>query len=126
MPFANSIVMKPLGFADYIHLQQHALCVISDSGTITEEASLLHFPAITIRQAHERPEGMDEGTLVMSGLRPSRVLDAIRLVVSQYKENPRLIATVPDYEANNVSRKIVRIILSYTDYINRVVWRKEQ
>lgn len=119
-------LMKPLGFADYIKLQQNAFCVISDSGTITEESSILHFPAITIRQAHERPEGMDEGTLVMSGLKKSNVLDAINLVVSQYAENKQPFKTVPDYDTDNVSKKVVRIILSYTDYINRTVWKIEQ
>jgi UDP-N-acetylglucosamine 2-epimerase (non-hydrolysing) len=117
--------MKPLGFADYIKLQQDAYCVISDSGTITEESSILHFPAITIRQAHERPEGMDEGTLIMSGLKKEDVLTAIDVVVSQYTEYCQPLKTVPDYETDNVSKKVVRIILSYTDYINRTVWRKE-
>lgn len=119
-------LMKPLGFADYIKLQQNAFCVISDSGTITEESSILHFPAITIRQAHERPEGMDEGTLVMSGLKKSNVLDAINLVVSQYAENKQPFKTVPDYDTDNVSKKVVKIILSYTDYINRTVWKIEK
>jgi len=116
--------MKPLSFADYIKLQQNAYCVISDSGTITEESSILHFPAITIRQAHERPEGMDEGTLIMSGLKKENVLDAIKVVVSQYEENSQPMRTVSDYMSDNVSKKVVRIILSYTDYINRTVWKK--
>jgi len=116
--------MKPFGFLDYIKLQQNAFCVISDSGTITEESSLLKFPAITIRQAHERPEGMDEGTLIMTGLNVRRVLESIDVVTSQVAENMDLIQTVPDYESDNVSKKVVRIILSYTDYINRTVWRK--
>lgn len=126
--FANSNpmieFMKPFGFMEYVKLQQNAFCVISDSGTITEESSILHFPAITIRQAHERPEGMDEGTLVMSGLDAERVLDAIDLVTSQYKENREVIRPIPDYAADNVSQKVVRIILSYTDYVNRTVWHK--
>ena len=126
--FANSNpmieFMKPFGFMEYVKLQQNAFCVISDSGTITEESSILHFPAITIRQAHERPEGMDEGTLVMSGLNAERVLDAIDLVTSQYKENREVIRPIPDYAADNVSQKVVRIILSYTDYVNRTVWHK--
>ena len=105
-------------------MQQNAFCVISDSGTITEESSILRFPAITIRQAHERPEGMDEGTLIMSGLNAERVLDAIDLVTSQYKENREVIRPIPDYAADNVSKKVVRIILSYTDYVNRTVWHK--
>lgn len=116
--------MKPFGFMEYIKLQQNAFCVISDSGTITEESSILGFPAITIRQAHERPEGMDEGTLVMSGLRAGRIIDAIELVTSQFTENKRGIRLIPDYEPENVSKKVVRIILSYTDYINRTVWHK--
>lgn len=116
--------MKPFGFIDYIKLQQNAFCVISDSGTITEESSLLKFPAITIRQAHERPEGMDEGTLIMTGLNTDRIIESIDLVTSQVAENVDLIQTVPDYETENVSKKVLRIILSYTDYINRTVWHK--
>lgn len=110
--------MKPLGFADYVHLQQNAFCVISDSGTITEESSLLGFPAITVRQAHERPEGMDEGTLIMTGLDKDTVLDSIRVVVSQR------MPVVKDYDADSVAQKVVRIILSYTGYVNRTVWKK--
>lgn len=116
--------MKPFGFMEYIKLQQNAFCVISDSGTITEESSILHFPAITIRQTHERPEGMDEGVLIMSGLRSDRILDSIDVVTSQYAENVNAIHSLPDYEANNVSKKVVRIILSYKDYVNRTVWHK--
>lgn len=116
--------MKPFGFMEYIKLQQNAFCVISDSGTITEESSILHFPAITIRQAHERPEGMDEGTLIMTGLNSNRILDSIDVVTSQYAEGADTIHSIPDYAANNVSKKVVRIILSYTDYVNRTVWHK--
>lgn len=116
--------MKPLGFFDYIHLQQHAYCVISDSGTITEESSILGFPAITIRQAHERPEGMDEGTLIMAGLLSGDILDAIRIVTEQLTENSNLVRLVGDYDADNVSKKVVRIIVSYVDYINRTVWKE--
>lgn len=116
--------MKPFGFLEYIKLQKNAFCVISDSGTITEESSILHFPAITIRQAHERPEGMDEGALIMTGLTSERILDSIDIVTSQYAEGDNIIHTIPDYEADNVSKKVVRIILSYTDYINRTVWSK--
>ena len=114
---------KPLGFFDYVHLQTHAACVISDSGTITEESSILGFPAVTIRNAHERPEGMDEGTLVMCGTSPERVLGAIELVMRQHAEGfaPRL---VPDYDTELVSAKVVRIIFSYTDYIQQTVWRR--
>lgn len=112
--------MKPLGFNDYNKLQQNAFCVISDSGTITEESSLLGFPAITIRQAHERPEGMDEGTLIMSGVEEQGILDAIKVVTDQnVKMNP-----VADYQAPHLASKVVRIILSYTDYINRTVWKR--
>lgn len=114
--------MRPLGFFDYIALQQHSYCAISDSGTITEESSILGFPAITIRQAHERPEGMDEGTLIMSGLKSDDIINAINIVVEQTKENTMNI--VKDYDTNNVSKKVVRIIVSYIDYINRTVWKK--
>lgn len=115
--------MKPLGFFDYIRLQKEAFCVISDSGTITEESSILGFPAITIRQAHERPEGMDEGTLIMAGLREEQVVNAIDTVVGQQKEfGPT--RRVRDYDVDNVSRKVVRIILSYIDYINHTVWSR--
>lgn len=120
----NVRFMKPFGFLDYIKLQQDAFCVISDSGTITEESSILGFPAITIRQAHERPEGMDEGTLIMSGLHKDRVMEAINVVVSQHEENSTVIRMVDDYTTSNVSKKVLRIILSYTDYINRTVWKK--
>jgi len=113
--------LKPLGFLDYVKLEMNARCVISDSGTITEESSLLGFPAVTIRQAHERPEGMDEGTLIMCGLKPGGVLEAVATVLAQHAEGrrPRL---VPDYDVADVSSKVVRIILSYTDYVNRTVW----
>jgi UDP-N-acetylglucosamine 2-epimerase (non-hydrolysing) len=116
--------MKPFGFLDYIKLQQNAFCVISDSGTITEESSILGFPAITIRQAHERPEGMDEGTLIMTGLKSNRIIDAIEVVTGQKNENPEVTKLVADYNVDNVSKKVLRIILSYTDYINRTVWKK--
>jgi UDP-N-acetylglucosamine 2-epimerase len=116
--------MKPFGFFEYIKLQKNAFCVISDSGTITEESSILAFPAITIRQAHERPEGMDEGTLIMTGLEKNRIIEAIDIVTSQVKTNKFLIHQVADYKIDNVSKKVVRIILSYIDYINRTVWKK--
>ena len=116
--------LKPLGFLDYINLQMSAFCVISDSGTITEESSLLNFPAITIRQAHERPEGMDEGTLIMCGLKADRVMQSIDVVTSQHSRPKRQFKLVDDYDAENVSKKVVRIILSYTDYVNRVTWHK--
>ncbi len=112
--------MKPLGFNDYNKLQQNAFCVISDSGTITEESSLLGFPAITIRQAHERPEGMDEGTLIMSGVEEKGILDAIKVVTDQNVK----MNQVADYKAPYLASKVVRIILSYTDYVNRTVWKR--
>jgi len=116
--------LKPLSFSDYIKLQTNAFCVISDSGTITEESSILNFPAITIRQAHERPEGVDEGTLIMSGLKSESVLRSIKVVVSQFYEKNKSFKVIEDYNTDNVSIKVVRIILSYTDYVNRNVWKK--
>ena len=116
--------LKPFGFADYIKLQTHARCVLSDSGTLTEESSLLKFPAVMLREAHERPEGMDEGTLIMSGTRASGILDAIRVVTECHTRQGSGLRIVPDYDVDNVSSKVVNIILSYTDYDNRTVWRK--
>jgi len=116
--------LKPLGFLDYVNLQMNAFCVISDSGTVTEESSILNFPAVTIRQAHERPEGMDEGTLIMCGLKAEGVLEAVEIVISQYSRDIRPFKLVRDYNMDNVSKKVVRIILSYTDYVNRTVWQK--
>lgn len=120
----NIQFLKPFGFCDYIKLQMESLCVVSDSGTITEEGSLLNLPAITIRNAHERPEGMDEGTLIMSGLKKDRVLDAVRVIVAQHDKFKRVLAPVADYEAIAVSKKILRVVMSYVDYINRTVWSK--
>jgi UDP-N-acetylglucosamine 2-epimerase (non-hydrolysing) len=113
--------LKPFGFLDYVKLQAKAACVLSDSGTLTEEASLLGFPGVMIRDAHERPEGMDEGTVVMAGLRRERVLPAVELVRAHAAagRRPRL---VPDYDVDDVSAKVVRIVLSYVDYVNRTVW----
>ncbi|RJG23678.1 non-hydrolyzing UDP-N-acetylglucosamine 2-epimerase [Massilia cavernae] len=116
--------LKPFGFCDYIKLQMAAKCVISDSGTITEESSLLNLPAITIRSAHERPEGMDAGTLVMSGLKKERVLQAVEVIVAQHQRGQQEIGRVADYDAGAVSKKVLRIVLSYTDYVNRTVWSK--
>ncbi len=116
--------MKPFGFCDYIRLQMESLCVISDSGTITEETSLLNLPAITIRNAHERPEGMDVGTLIMAGLKKHRVLDAVRITVEQHAREKAVHRPVPDYENPSVSQQILRIVESYTDYVNRTVWCK--
>ena len=122
---SNRIVFcKPFGFLDYVSLQMQALCVLSDSGTITEEASILNLPAVTIRNAHERPEGMDVGTLIMSGLKRERVLDAVRTVTQQFANGERPVLPVADYENPHVSRQVVRIVLSYVDYVNRTVWFK--
>jgi UDP-N-acetylglucosamine 2-epimerase (non-hydrolysing) len=118
--------LKPLGFFDYVHLQQHALCTVSDSGTITEEASILAFPAVTIRQAHERPEGMDEAAVVMCGLKPDRVVAAVALVTAQAADGAPALRAVDDYAPDNVSLKVVRLILSYVDYVQRTVWFKKQ
>jgi UDP-N-acetylglucosamine 2-epimerase (non-hydrolysing) len=116
--------LKPLGFFDYVHLEQNARCVISDSGTITEEASILNFPAVTIRQSHERPEGMDTGVLIMSGLNSERVVQSIEIVTSQYESEMAPHKIVEDYQQVCVSKNILRIITSYIDYVNRVVWQK--
>ena len=116
--------LKPLGFFDYVKLQMHAFCVVSDSGTITEESSILNFPAVTIRQAHERPEGMDEGVLIMCGLEAERVMEAIAIVTAQHSRQVRQFRVVQDYDVDNVSKKVLRIIISYTDYVNRTVWYK--
>lgn len=116
--------LKPFGFSDYIKLQMESHCVVSDSGTITEEASLLNLPAITIRNAHERPEGMDVGTLIMSGLKRERVLDAVRVVEAQREGSGRAMPEVEDYEAGPVSKKVLRIVMSYVDYVNRTVWER--
>jgi UDP-N-acetylglucosamine 2-epimerase (non-hydrolysing) len=116
--------LKPLGFFDYNKLQQTAFCVISDSGTISEESSIMNFPAITIRQAHERPEGMDEGTLIMSGLKKDRILQSINIVVSQFSTEKRVTKIVKDYNVDNFSLKVVRTIISYVDFVNRTVWGK--
>jgi UDP-N-acetylglucosamine 2-epimerase (non-hydrolysing) len=117
--------LKPLGFPDYIWLQKNALCVISDSGTITEESSILGFPAVTIRQAHERPEGMDEATLIMCGLIPEDVLKATEITIKHFANGAKPFKIVPDYDVDNVSQKVLRIIMSYTEYINRTVWFKK-
>lgn len=113
---------KPFGLLDYIKLQMSAFCVLSDSGTITEEASLLNLPAITIRDTHERPEGMDEGTLIMSGLKSDRVLEAVGIVTRQHNRRQPAIPVVQDYRGGPVSKKVARIVVSYTDYVRRTVW----
>ena len=116
---------KPYGFHEYNKLQMNAFCVISDSGTIAEEGSILNLPAVTIRQAHERPEGMDEATVIMSGLNKTRIIEAVDIATQHNSQANRVIKPVKDYEADNVSKKVVRIILSYVDYVNRTVWHKE-
>ena len=117
-------LMKPLGFADYIHLQQHAKAVLSDSGTISEEASILNFPALNIRACHERPEAMEEAVVMLTGLSPERVFQALAILEKQPRGSKRLLRQVADYTMSNVSDKVVRIILSYTDVVNCTVWRK--
>ena len=116
--------LKPLGFYDYIKLQTQCACAISDSGTITEESSILNFPAVTIRQTHERPEGMDEGTVVMTGLDPNHILASIKLVMAHASTAKQPFRIVEDYTMDNVSKKVVRTIFSYTGYVNRKVWSK--
>jgi len=116
---------KPYGFHEYNNLQMNSFCVISDSGTIAEEGSILNLPAVTIRQAHERPEGMDEATVIMSGLNKRRVMQAVEIATKHNLKETRQIKPVHDYEVDNVSKKVVRIILSYVDYVNRTVWKKE-
>lgn len=113
--------MKPLGFNDYVKLQKYAKAVLSDSGTISEESSILAFKALNIRQAHERPEAMEEASVMMVGLKKERILQGIEVLETQEKDSLRLVA---DYSMPNVSDKVLRIILSYTDYVNRVVWSK--
>lgn len=114
--------LKPFGFCDYVKLQMGAKCVISDSGTITEESSLLNLPAITVRNTHERPEGMDAGTLIMSGLEKKSVLDAVSVTLAQCVKKTQLKRSIEDYEVVGVAEQILKIVLSYTDYVNRTVW----
>ena len=120
----NIKFLKPFGFSDYIKLQIDAFCILSDSGTITEEADLLNLPAINIRNAHERPEGMDAGTLIMSGLKKQEILSCVEIITSQVNKESYIYNNIEDYKPQSVSNQILRVVLSYVSYINRTIWSK--
>lgn len=122
LPHPDIQFVKPFGFVDYIKLQMDSACVLSDSGTITEEAAILNLPAVTLRDSHERPEGMDQGVLVMTGLKKERVLAAVGTILEQRKDHTGRLGIVSDYQPEMVSQKILRTVLSYTAYVNRTVW----
>jgi len=116
--------LKPFGFFEYIKLQLDAKCVMSDSGTITEESSILNFPALNLRETHERPEGMEEGSVMMVGMNEKLILNCLKIIEDQYKSDKKILNNVRAYNVQNVSDKIVRIISSYIDYVDKFIWKK--